>query len=145
MDIENQSTQIILTSIAIFLFFIIIVIVYRSNTKCHNNTNKNNNNNNSNNNSNNKQYKKKYKEKYEEVNPKLTPEDKEFLDKNVYQNKGLDKKDYEYLVNYPNGKWSCGEWSWGRNSNKNSNSNYSVTSNENNIFKDRSINSLFKF
>jgi hypothetical protein len=127
MDIENQSTQIILTSIAIFLFFVIITIIYRTNRKCDV-----------------VETRIKNKEKYEEI--KLKPQDKEFLDKNVYQNTGLGKKDYEYLVNYPNGKFSWGEWSWGSNLNKNCKGGcYYSEPKQNTPFKQRNINSLFKF
>jgi hypothetical protein len=127
MDTENQSTQIILTSIAIFLFFVIVTIIYRTNRNCKN-----------------VKTRIKNKEKYEEI--KLKSQDKEFLDKNVYQNTGLGKKDYEYLVNYPNGKFSWGEWSWGSNLSNNCNGGCYYTETKQNIpFKQRNINSLFKF
>jgi hypothetical protein len=141
MDIENQTSQIILTSIAVFLFFVIIVIIYQSNKKCNNHIY-----NNEDDDRNNK------KEKYEEIQPNQDEEiqsnqDEEFLNKNVYQNTGLGIKDYEYLVNYPNGKGSCGEWSWGTNTSQNckGNCSYSTTINETSPFKERNINNLFKF
>ncbi len=40
---------------------------------------------------------------------------KEFLDKEVYQNTPLIS--YNYLVNYPDGPFSWGEWSWGSHCN----------------------------
>ena len=146
MDIENQQTQIILTSVAIFLFFIIIVIVYRTsrNKRCNRNNNRNDNRNDNRN-------KEKYEESREasfpggkEVNIK-TNQDQEFLNKNVYQNTGLGIKDYEYLVNYPNGKSTLGEWSWGSSQNGISDCNYSKTSEGNKNVNERTINNLFKF
>jgi len=134
MDIKNQSTQIILTSISIFLFFLIIIIIYRTNKKCKNKNNRSDR-------SNDSRY--ENKEKYEEVNL-LPKQDKDFLDKNVYQSTGLGIKDYEYLVNYPNGKGSFGEWSWGTDTNKNY-KGYSIKSDQNKLFKERNINNLFKF
>jgi hypothetical protein len=134
MDIKNRSTQIILTSISIFLFFLIIIIIYRTNKKCKIKNNRSD-----------RSYPDRYenKEKYEEVNL-LPKQDKDFLDKNVFQSTGLGIKDYEYLVNYPNGKGSFGEWSWGTDTNKNY-KGYSIKSDQNKLFKERNINNLFKF
>ena len=41
----------------------------------------------------------------------ISQQDKEFLGKEVYQNVPL--INYNYLVNYPDGPYSWGEWSWG--------------------------------
>jgi len=41
----------------------------------------------------------------------MTQQDREFLGKEVYQNVPL--INYNYLVNYPDGPYSWGEWSWG--------------------------------
>lgn len=74
-------------SIGVFLTIIIIVLIYRLNESCPDKDNK---------------------DKNVET---LSDQDKNFLDKYVYQN--LPPNNYEYLVNYPDGPFSWGEWSWG--------------------------------
>jgi hypothetical protein len=49
-------------------------------------------------------------------------ENNQFLNQNVYQNVPIS---YDYLVNYPNGPHSWGEWGWGKRNTKNK-SNYST-------------------
>ena len=128
MDLEKQSTQIIIGSVSLFLFIIIIVTIYRLNRKC-NRSNRNNksNRNNRNNKSN------RNKETYQEIENG----DKEFLDKNIYQNTGLGIKDYNYLSN--NQTW--GQWSWDSNPYQNfkGDCNYSTSQAQ---FKERNINNF---
>ena len=57
------------------------------------------------------------------ISPYEKAENKKFLDNNVYSNTPVN---YEYLVNYPNGPRSWGEWSWGKSKEKcKGNCNYS--------------------
>ena len=72
--------------------------------------------------------------KYDTKKYTLTQQDKEFLGKEVYQNVPL--INYNYLVNYPDGPFSWGEWSWGRNNKEKSGSNYST------IFENQNSDSL---
>lgn len=121
---SEESNKTALIAISVFLVFSIIILVYRMNT----NIDKDD-----------KDYK---TEKYEEI--KL--EENKFLNNNVY-NTGLGKKEYEYLVNYPNGRWSWGDWSWESHKNNNSKGDCDYAKNNKNLgpFKERNINNLFKF
>lgn len=88
--------------IGVFVTVIIIVLFYRMNS-CDKSSHRNS-----------KQY-------------YITKQDKDFLEKEVYQNVPL--INYNYLVNYPNGPHSWGEWSWGSYDNKNKckgKSNYAI-------------------
>lgn len=96
-------------SIAVFLSIVIIILLYRVTNSCEDN-----------------KYKSKLLKSSNSSNSKeeLT-NNKHFLDKYVYQN--LPPNNYEYLVNYPNGPHSWGEWSWGSNkSNCKGDCNYAI-------------------
>jgi len=73
----------------------------------------------------------------------ITQQDKEFLGKEVYQNVPLIS--YNYLVDYPDGPFSWGEWSWGGYKNNcKGDCSYSTTetSNRSPIQLDRNINNI---
>ena len=87
------------TSICVFLTIAVIVLIYRMNDSCPDNK--------------------------DVQNLEMSDEDEYFLDKYVYQN--IPPNNYEYLVNYPDGPFSWGEWSWGsRNTNCKGNCNYAI-------------------
>lgn len=109
-------------SIAVFLSIVIIILVYRVNNSCEDNKDTSN------------------SKSLKSSNSSNSKEENYFLDKYVYQN--LPPNNYEYLLNYPNGPHSWGEWSWGSNKSKcKGDCNYSILNEKNpNPNLERSIN-----
>lgn len=100
-------------SIAVFLSIVILILLYRINSSCETNNDDNDNNGNKDDNN----YT-KLSNFSNEINEKdIQLQNKHFLDKYIYQN--LPPNNYEYLVNYPNGPFSWGEWNWGSNKSEN--------------------------
>lgn len=114
---SNRMSNIALIAISVFLVFSIIILVYRMNI-------------------NNENINEDKKEKYEEI--KL--DENNFLNNNVYD-VGLGKKEYQYLVNYP----SWGDWSWDNNKENKGDCDYAKNKKNLSPFKERNVNSLFKF
>lgn len=112
-------------SIAVFLSIVIIILVYRVNNSCEDNKDTSNS---------------KSLKSSNSSNSSNSKEENYFLDKYVYQN--LPPNNYEYLLNYPNGPHSWGEWSWGSNKSKcKGDCNYSILNEKNpNPNLERSIN-----
>ena len=116
-------------SIAFFLSIVIIVLIYRMTRSCSEEK---------------EQSIYKSNESIDKSNQLLSvisnESDKHFLDKYVYQS--LPPNNYEYLVNYPNGPNSWGEWSWGNNPSKyKGDCSYSILNeNQQNLKGERGIN-----